>query len=107
MTDQLTRAWGLLREGERPPGLNWSDEYGFFHERGYSTPHHVAYDRLCKAVEDVVIKEGFGLSLVQQKHWWTRVVADGGVRFDSFAHPDRLTAACDALASVRKEAERA
>lgn len=107
-TDQLTRAWNLLREGERPRGMHVANtcKSGFQdldlpYERGgidslNMTPS-AAYDRLVVAVEGVLLGIGFWVSRPDERYIWTRINAD----HEDWRHTDRLTAACDALEAER------
>lgn len=108
MTDQLTRAWRLLREGERPDGLSTETGNGmriwWLRTKGGNQwlPAPAAYAMLCQAVEGVLHR--LGMAYIGGD--WIRIA--GYVEIDGSCigsdRGDRLTAACDALESVRGEA---
>lgn len=101
MTD-LQRAWGLLREGERPEGMRPIRKGGSFKWRDglWHMTRRAARDRLIVAVEDVLLRAGWTHRQPPSGHVWYASLADmedqAGVR-----RTDRLAAACDALERER------
>lgn len=105
--DECVRAWNLLREGERPEGMLWNawdrcfmdghqDDPTCDHEERNS---YEAYDRLCQAVEDVLLGMcmSHDMNVNTGHHRWFDME-------DSLmaSNECRLTAACDALEAERK-----
>lgn len=98
MTDQLQRAWNILKPDERPKGMELTatnDQGSWFtgkDRHGWNTPldNDAAYVFLCHAVEGVAMRMGWKHFEQGGNHWWDKI---GGQHIN----PDRLTAACDAL----------
>lgn len=102
-TDQLTRAWNLLREGERPEGLCLmpDGEWVSYGDRGFrDVSDAAAYDRLVVAVEGALFESGWDIARYPGELWeWTKGGYSG--KCPIATDTDRLTAACDAVEAER------
>lgn len=111
MTNELTRAWELLTPEQRPEGMRFVSEddcdggYDHWVENEPQDPAHTqqvsrasAYDRLCQAVEGVLLKARWWPVWNFGAYCWGR----DGNDID-YQHPDRLTAANNALEACRSK----
>lgn len=97
MSDILHEAWNLLEPGERPFGMVCSGTIFSIRQGFGTTPcgQHTAYDRLCQAVEGVLLKADLWLI---GEYKWVRSYGEYEINYHDIAeHSCRLTAAVAAL----------
>ena len=100
MADILKEAWELLEVGEGPEEM-WTELVGsvrVWSSHSYIIPDPAAYDRICQAVEGVLLKAGMYHECHGGEHVWWR---DGFPLVSR--NPERLTAAVAALGVERSK----
>ena len=103
MADILKEAWELLEVGERPEGMSSSGNstrrwLGVTWYGEWFITDAAAYDRICQAVEGVLLKAGMYHECHGGEHVWWR---DGFPLVSR--NPERLTAAVAALGVERSK----